>query len=92
MRWSRPRRAVQAGVSGDRLSACGRREVGLGHNRKPPARQALADVVIGLTHEPQVESRACESAERLAGRTAHLEANRAGEVATFDGPGKCGTE
>ena len=49
-------RAVQAGVAGDRLAARVGREVGLRGDDEPPARQALADVIVGLADEPQVES------------------------------------
>ena len=63
-------------------------EIGLRHDRDRAARQALADVVVGLADEPQLDARARERPERLAGRAPELEMDRAAQVAALEGAGE----
>ena len=70
-------RAVEDGVAGDRLAGGLGREVGLGDDRDAATGQALADVVVGLAGEGQLDAGPGERAERLARRAAQLEADRA---------------
>ena len=77
-------RAVQAGVAGDRLAGGVGGEVRLRGDDEPPARQALADVVVRLADQPQLERRPRERPERLAGRAAELQADRPAELAALE--------
>ena len=54
---------------------------------EPPDRP-FADVVVGLADEPQLDARAGERAERLAGRAAQLEPDRTVELAALEGAGE----
>ena len=81
-------RAVEHGVAGDRLARRLGREVGLRDDRDRAARQALADVVVGLADEAQLDARAGERPERLAGRATQLEPDRAVELAALEGAGQ----
>ena len=86
------RGAVQDGVPGDRLAARRGREIRLGHDRHRPARQPLADVVVGLADELERDARAGERAERLAGRALELEMDRTAQLAALEGAGQRRTE
>ncbi len=77
-------RAVEAGVAGDRLAGGVGGEVRLRGDDEPPARQALADVVVRLADQPQLERRTRERAERLAGRAAELQTDRPAELAALE--------
>ena len=54
---------------------------------EPPG-QALADVVVGLADEPQLDARAGERAEGLAGGAAQLQLDRAAQLAALEGAGE----
>ena len=77
-------RAVQARVPSDRLAVRLGREVRLRLDDQPATRQALADVVVRLADESEIERRAGERAERLAGGAAQLELDRARQFASFE--------
>ena len=70
-------RAVEDGVAGDRLGRGVGAEVGLRGDGDRAARQALRDVVVGLTGQPQLDAGPGERAERLPGDAAQLEPDRA---------------
>ena len=86
------RRPVQHGVAGDRLARCRDRQIGLRSDDQPPARQPLADVVVGLTDEREIDRPRRERPERLPRRAAQLEAHRAAELASLDRAGQGGAE
>ena len=85
-------RAVQDGVAGDRLAGGRHRQVGLGRDRDPAAGQALADVVVGLADEPELDARTREGAERLARGPAQLQADRSAQLAALERAGEPGAE
>ena len=77
-------------------------DLGLGTDDDRPARQALADVVVGLTHEVESKAAGQERPEALSGRAAQLEpelvasgiSRAAGRVdlAALDGARQLGAE
>ena len=92
-RCSRPPVApYRHGVAGDRLAGGSAARSGSGDDRDRAAGQALADVVVGLADERQLDARTGERAERLAGGAAQLEPDRAAELAALEGTGQAGTE
>ena len=76
--------AVEAGVPGDRLAPRLGGEIRLGGDDDDAAGQALRDVVVRLADESEIERRAGERAERLAGGAAQLELDRARQFASFE--------
>src|SRR5690606_28166265 len=60
--------AVQDDVAADDLLLGREPGVGGGTEGQPPARQALADVVVGVADQPQRDAAGDERAERVAGR------------------------
>ena len=98
---SRPARRGGAGRRSRRRGRCCRRSPratasaarsGSGTIVDRPAGQALADVVVGLADEPEVDAGPGERPERLAGRTTELEVDRAAEVAALEGARQRGSE
>ena len=88
-------RAVEHGVAGDdlvlggraRRPAGGRRALGIGCDDQPPAGQALADVVVGVTGQAQRHPARYERAERLAGGAAQRDGDGAGPARRRRGAG-----
>ena len=62
------RRAVADDVARDHVVLGGEHRVAVGADRDAPARQALADVVVGVAEQPQRDAARQERAERLARR------------------------
>ena len=92
-RWSRPPvapyRTVLPAIASDAASAA---RSGSGATVMRPARQALADVVVGLADEPELDAGTGERTERLAGRAAQVEPDRAVELAALERAGQPGPE
>src|SRR5438128_2389165 len=85
-------RTVQARVAGDRLPVRLGREPGLRRDDDDPARKALRHVVVGLTNETKLDACSAKRAERLPGRAAQPEMDRAGELPSLDRAGQPGPE
>ena len=69
--------AVADHVAGDRVLLGGELGAAIGSNDDTPAGQALGDVVVGVTLEPQRDPGRHERAEALAGRAAEVDVDRA---------------
>ena len=80
-----PYRTVLPAIASEAASAA---RSGSGATVIGPARQALADVVVGLADESELDAGTGECTERLAGGAAQVEPDRAMELAALEGAGQ----
>ena len=85
-------RAVEAGVAGDRQAGRPVEQLGLGPHDDDAAREALADVVVGLADELEGDGWHRERAERLARRALEAPVHLAADEPALDDAREMGAE